>query len=76
MCSNCSGDVENPDMTASVSIDPFERLLEKAWEAQQNQMRVECAWHPKSFGTTLVMREGSEPTSHGICDECRKLVGR
>lgn len=74
MCSACSGDYENPDMTAT-SIDPFERLLERAYEAQQSQMKAMCAWHPKYFGTELVMREGSEPATHGICDECRRKVG-
>ena len=70
MCSGCGGDVENPEMTSG-ETDPLHIALERAYE----QMRVMCAWHPKYFGTELVMREGtSGRVSHGICDECRARV--
>ena len=29
-----------------------------------------CAWHTKHFGFDLVLREGIEPTTHGICPDC------
>lgn len=37
--------------------------------------KVLCAWHEKNFGAELVIREGEEPVSHGICRECRILEG-
>jgi hypothetical protein len=39
-------------------------------------LTVQCAWHPKYFGESLVMREGSAPTpiSHGICPKCLKIA--
>jgi hypothetical protein len=35
--------------------------------------KLVCAWHKKNFGTDRVIRDGAEPASHGICDECREL---
>jgi hypothetical protein len=36
-------------------------------------MKILCAWHKKNFGIELVMQEGSEPASHGICAECSAM---
>jgi len=35
--------------------------------------RMACAWHMQNFGFELVLREGPEPTSHGICRECARI---
>jgi hypothetical protein len=37
-------------------------------------MKVICAWHPGYFGEELVMEDGNEPTSHGICPACLKRL--
>lgn len=33
-------------------------------------LRQVCAWCPQNGRAPKVLREGVEPTSHGICDEC------
>lgn len=33
-------------------------------------MKRICAWHPNNFGFTLVMADGTEPATHGICPDC------
>jgi len=35
--------------------------------------RMVCAWHKQNFGFELVLREGPEPTSHGMCRECARI---
>ena len=38
-----------------------------------------CAWHKKYFGKELVMGEATsdrDGATHGICDDCRKLVAK
>lgn len=72
MCSACAGDYENPAATQG-ETDPMQEALQ--WAHAQLQMKVMCAWHPKNFGTEFVMREGTEPVSHGICDDCRERIG-
>jgi hypothetical protein len=36
-----------------------------------------CAWHPKYFGKELfmgVIPSERDDTTHGLCDDCRKLL--
>lgn len=47
----------------------YDAAVEK--ELMQNAPKLICAWHPRYFQRELVMREGPEPASHSICEECR-----
>lgn len=37
-----------------------------------NNIQVECAWHPRTFGTELIMKSGDthDGVSHSICVKC------
>ena len=33
-----------------------------------------CAWHKTYFGEDLVMEDGDDPPTHGMCAECFKML--
>lgn len=33
-------------------------------------MKRICAWHHQNYGYELVMEDGTEPATHGICANC------
>lgn len=37
-----------------------------------NNIQVECAWHPRTFGKELIMKPGDtqDGASHSICSNC------
>jgi hypothetical protein len=54
-----------------VAIEAYDRAVDSEMEREELELR--CAWHQKYFGVEKVMREGCQPASHGICEECRKI---
>lgn len=55
-------------------IEPHDKAVES--ELERGTLELICAWHVKYFGFRLVMREGAQPASHGICAGCRKILTR
>lgn len=39
-------------------------------------IQVLCGWHVAYFGVPLVMRPGTLPASHGICEPCAARLER
>jgi len=54
----------------------FELSMAILWDRERAapvENKVVCAWHEHNFGHQLVMKEGVEPVSHGICDPCAAI---
>ncbi len=43
-------------------------------ELTMRKLKRVCAWHPKYFGTELVIAAGEGPVSHGICPKCAEIM--
>lgn len=43
-------------------------------ELIQQRLKCVCAWHFKNFGFELVMRDGDEPVTSSICEQCREIL--
>lgn len=57
------------DRDAQLALDRRQEPQDRNWrEVPTTPLRSVCAW------CRTVLREGREPTSHGICRECAKKI--
>jgi hypothetical protein len=67
-CSNCG------NHTSSIVIwagKPVYLCPPCGTAIRTEESAIICSWHQKYFGFELVVRQGTVPASHTICNQCR-----